>query len=348
MYTFRRNIRFIYPYFNIFIGIIVLFVGVILWGVYVNIVGVEEEISSGVYIIRNVSEEFGLIYSYVLVGVTGAIILLWPPSFWMRWREKSRYRKRYLKDFPIDKSRLYIYSTLVIMIVAVFCIKAVSNYLEWPDAVFQNVIRVGIFIFSVVYLIGVFAVSAHHYEDMLNHLNQHHENTQLNSNGFVGRRHVELEGLYHNKPIFFEFVVPEFSQNKRYSLPSLKSNKTNHIKIKCTFSQLVGGPQSEIRITENNHEWFSIYGESIDDCFQQRFNIDGVDISKLPLIFKEHLLNFHFPIELVLTEHKLIYQTDYDMAIPLYSGHEGMVLFWDELLLWFNTCSDGDDRFIRH
>lgn len=103
-------------------------------------------------------------------------------------------------------------------------------------------------------------------------------------------------------------------------------------KTKCRVStKQMPKEFADLHVTDRKPQWRSYKGNSVDDVFQQRFEVTGAEIADLPEEFKKVLV--HMPRALRMEFHNNNFDFFYDATTehaPFYSFH-GLVLFLDDM-----------------
>lgn len=88
---------------------------------------------------------------------------------------------------------------------------------------------------------------------------------------------------------------------------------------------------ANLSVTDREPQWRSYTGNTVDDVFQQRFEVEGADIGDLPEEFKKVLV--HMPRALRMEFHNTYFDFIYDATpkhAPFYTYH-GIILFLDDM-----------------
>lgn len=162
---------------------------------------------------------------------------------------------------------------------------------------------------------------------VLDHLNQIEPNTQLSipPNQYTLSRFklfvsshfaLSIHGHYHAKAV-------DYSYKTRYSRLGAWASTTVTLTLPVAFTAL------PITITERHPAWKNLQCQTIQECFDQRFQLQGIASKQIPTELQTILVNFPHNVDLTLSGNALQYTNKYyDYRGSLYSL-QGMILLID-------------------
>ncbi|MBI2410568.1 MAG: hypothetical protein HYV32_01555 [Candidatus Kerfeldbacteria bacterium] len=139
--------------------------------------------------------------------------------------------------------------------------------------------------------------------------------------------HPQMLGDYHIPLRNFQLAVDGLFRGRRV-LCSARVNDTG-IEARTAFSTYHQMRIHQLAIHERNPEWKTLKGRDVNDCFQKRFEVVGMEAQYIPQQLKELLVRAPQPIHLNLSNQQIIFENTH--ALPFYSI-EG-------LFVWLHLCN---------
>lgn len=97
------------------------------------------------------------------------------------------------------------------------------------------------------------------------------------------------------------------------------------------------------KMTERRPKWRKYEGDTLDECFNTRFNLSNIKVSDLPQEFKKSTVNYQRNLFLEFNEKKLTYSIKNSEILPFYTI-EGMILFLDNMIEIVELLNEQDKK----
>lgn len=201
-----------------------------------------------------------------------------------------------------------------------------QRLLQWDDLATGFAISGGIVLMFVVFYGQVAKFMRKGNQSMqsfLNKINNLCDNTNLVVDGTD--QHYTLGSVKYTSVIRGMYKGYNLKMNSQ-SNGQQKGGKTIvHAEISL---QILSGNNHTFIVKEKNPAWTILQGKNLDECFNQRFKLEGINIKDLSDKFKKTILLWNRNINLNIDKEKTSYFLMNDPVLPYYTP-EGLILFLD-------------------